>query len=99
MTEYCAHGEQVFHQKDLDAAREMGCQKHHRNSLHDGGKMSCADSNAEIACLKEQVAKMRKAIEHALSELGIPDESYPAPVYNAVGLLRRALLAETKEKP
>jgi len=33
----------------------------------------------------------RKAIEDALNELGVPGPGYPAPVANAVGILRNAL--------
>lgn len=33
----------------------------------------------------------REAMQAALNELGVPDESYPAPVANAVDLLNGAL--------
>jgi hypothetical protein len=35
--------------------------------------------------------KLRRAIDAALHELGVPGPEYPVPVANAVGILRKAL--------
>lgn len=42
----------------------------------------------------EAIGLMKGLINMALNELGVPDESYPAPVANAVDFLRQALAAE-----
>lgn len=39
----------------------------------------------------QRIVRLRRAIDAALRELGVPDETYPAPVANAVDILRRAV--------
>ena len=46
--------------------------------------------NACLDALQEELKRYRVAVSSALSELGIPDENYPAPVANAVDILRFA---------
>jgi hypothetical protein len=45
----------------------------------------------EVGEYQRDLRRMRRSIHAALSELGVPDESYPAPVANAVRILREAL--------
>lgn len=40
-----------------------------------------------------------RAVNRALRELGVPDEHYPAPVANAVDILRQALLTDGSGTP
>ena len=40
--------------------------------------------------------QLRRAIRKALDELGVPGEGYPAPIANAVEILRAALPAENE---
>lgn len=42
----------------------------------------------------EVIGHMKGLIRMALNELGVPNETYPAPVTNAVDFLRQALVAE-----
>lgn len=45
-----------------------------------------------------RIAELEAAIGAALLELGEPDRMYPAPVANAVGILRAALAKEKEER-
>lgn len=45
----------------------------------------------------EQVSRLRTALTAALNELGVPGPGYPAPVANAVEILRAALADSPRE--
>lgn len=42
---------------------------------------------------------LREAVRHALNELGVPNEDYPAPVANAVDILTAALAIPEESEP
>jgi hypothetical protein len=44
-----------------------------------------------VEALGEHVRTLEAAVKSALDELGVPGEGYPAPVANAVEILRAAL--------
>jgi hypothetical protein len=71
---------------ELHAAVEHDCltgdSSHHRAARLIARHLVNARSSIELAMV---------TVEAALSELGVPDEHYPAPVANAVTLLRAAL--------
>jgi hypothetical protein len=46
---------------------------------------------AEVERLQEERDWLAAYVERALDELGVPDENYPAPVSNAVVILRDGL--------
>ena len=58
-------------------------------------KVSAQEGYGAIALstlwLIEQVEQLEGAIRRALDELGVPGEGYPAPVVEAVTILRAAL--------
>jgi hypothetical protein len=49
--------------------------------------------------MSTEIVRLRRAIDAALHELGVPNDNYPAPVANAVTLLQAALNAEDTPLP
>lgn len=50
-----------------------------------------ADLQTRLAATEVERDTLRKQIKAALAELGVPTEDYPAPIVNAVRLLRQVL--------
>jgi hypothetical protein len=48
-------------------------------------------AEVEREAVAATLAELRTTVEAALNELGVPGEGYPAPVANAVDILRAAL--------
>lgn len=55
-----------------------------------------AEVREDYGSMRDKIARMTLAIDAALHELGMPGPGYPAPVANAVDILRVAL-ASTEE--
>lgn len=53
--------------------------------------MSDNEEPSQVRNYQSDLRRMRRAMHAALAELGVSDEHYPAPVANAVQILREAL--------
>lgn len=56
-----------------------------------GEQMSDNEEPSQVRNYQSDLRRMRRAMHAALAELGVSDEHYPAPVANAVQILREAL--------
>ena len=59
-----------------------------------GCNIVMGDTVAQIAYCPQHAAAeaTQKAIKEAMAELGVPNKNYPAPVSNAYGILKAALI-------
>lgn len=55
------------------------------------GRPASAHGESAVDVAIRLLGRMAGGIDNALHELGMPDESYPAPVANSVEALRNAL--------
>ena len=62
---------------DVEHLREVACQY-----------FTGSDAYRQLNAAADEILLLRSVIDGALNELGVPNEDYPAPVSNAVSILR-----------
>jgi hypothetical protein len=77
--------------KNFDSGIGVIVCERHKSRFYIPKDYQQSGEKAEADQLRAEVKRLREAAQAALDELGVPDHNYPAPVVNAVEILRAPL--------